>query len=501
MRILFFSLISLFVMTAMGVEPAQLETSAIKLSKALRGIPLSVKERQELAQAIQAGQGEQQYQKFIQAFLQTDQFRYKLKVKVDELVRVRTEINQNPEQRDYDNYQDNGLYLGAYDYVVRDVISQNQSWDQLLLAHEYRFQKHAVPRGDTYHDQSFFSVASGISQSDGTMEDLQNLQSYEWTFKENQVKFEESDERIAGILTTPRFMHRYVNTALNKSRRRASAVFRIFLCDSMMAAIPPTDAASEKSDFDMIFPHNGTETEQQIKERFADPHGTQADCMSCHYKLDPMGQVFGFSSAGLAPSPTPGALRYKSLSQGKVDIAVNGVRGLAKTITQQQDYVRCQVNHFWNWYVGKDFPKSEKRTLELMSKFDEVGRKPKDFIAYLVTSSEFRSKPQILNENQILARRAGSILKNCFDCHRNQNRNDEIRDWDLTEFPYKGDLQQRQGQIEMLVNELDLTGDGSKKTMPPKSSVWKLSDDQHQILKRWVEQGAPDYDGKPQVNP
>ena len=72
-------------------------------------------------------------------------------------------------------------------------------------------------------------------------------------FVEKKVSFAENDLRLAGALTTPLFFSRYATTGINKNRRRAAAIFRIFLCDKMTAAIPAMETIDDAT-FNLLYP-------------------------------------------------------------------------------------------------------------------------------------------------------------------------------------------------------------------------------------------------------
>jgi len=316
------------------------------------------------------------------------------------------------------------------------------------------------------------------------------------------ITFAPDDQRIAGAVTTPRFFGRYANTALNKNRRRAAAIFRIFLCDTMVPSVPPTDASGEDKDFATIFPDHNNYNEDQIRQNAqADVHGQLPDCKACHYKLDPLGQVFGFSAAALSPEPEPGALRYRGADGRNIDVPLRGLGDMAATLVQQPEYVSCQVRHFWNWYVGKDVPLSRNKENDLIKKFNDLGRKSQDFVAYLISLPEFRAKPEILTDDQLTARRVVKIFQNCNGCHQAQDKNQDIKAWDLTDLPYSADPAERQRDLDDIKKELDLDNGGANKKMPPKTSLWQLSTEDTALIKKWMDHGAPDFDGNPQITP
>lgn len=492
---LFAAFISTFLITfslvANAGTPAQAETYFFKLSKSLRGVPPTMEEREDFAKAIQTGTTEVFLKTKTQEYLASDKFTFKLKQKVDELLRFQqqTAFDKSP--------TDSGT---AYDRMVSDVIQSNSSWDQLLLSKSYRYLPAVAwdfPRA--YDEDKFFMLPSQGGAPPPSYDEFL-LPGLERVV--HSVTFAPDDLRIAGIVTTPRFFGRYVNTALNKNRRRAAAVFRVFLCDSMAPSVPATDSQGEKQDFDTIFPGHSSYTEDDIRRNTqADVHGQLMDCKSCHYKLDPLGQVFGFSAATLSPIAAAGNLTFKGLDGRAVSIPLRGLGDMATALVQQPEYEKCQVRHFWRWYIGKDVPVSRHKELELVQKFNDFGRKTQDFVAYLVSLPEFKERPQALTEEQLLARRAVSIMKNCNSCHQSQDKDPDIKNWDLTDLPYSQDPDERKEAIRLLRKNLDIDHDGAGKKMPPKDSLWKLSQDDFAILRDWINKGAPDFEGQLQVPP
>ncbi|MGZ3768804.1 MAG: hypothetical protein ACXVCP_04865 [Bdellovibrio sp.] len=489
-----------------GIASAQSsnEVYLFKLSKTLRsGTVPTVAERNALFQAEKANTVDNFFSEKIQEYVHSSLFKFKLKTFIDEHFRLSADKNLNSTTiYGYSTLPPKG----AYDYLVEKIVSDNLVWDSLLLAKNYTYEYFRFP---TFYktDRSFYKNILGLKQELDIVEDV-NSSPYEGDTKtliKEDVSFDPQDSRIAGVLTTPRFLTRYQNTALNKNRRRAAAIFRSFMCDDMVAAIPPKTADSEESDFGILLPATpapsvGDTTEEKLRKELSksDPHGSMPGCMACHYKLDPMGRTFALSAAGLSDKPSPGALIYNNNGH-QVDIKVTGVGDLAQKITQQKEYVDCQVNLFWKWFIGKDFPKTEARHNELVAQFESVGRRPLDFISYLVRSPEFKAPPVLLTEAQILSRKAGKVLRRCFDCHKNQDQNEMMRTWDLSDFPFGKTDKEHSDAVGFIARALDIENDGANKRMPPKDSVWQLSPDEFEIMKNWVQQGAPDYTGKRQL--
>lgn len=466
---------ALFVGSYALASDAQYETQLFKLSKSLRGTPPSTADRAALRKASQEGRAESYLKELAKSYVSDPHFYDKMKSLVDELVRVKVDVAQYDQQ----NY--------AYDNLVRSIISKNLSWDQLLTAKSYQ----TLSSNDAFgpDEPLFYSLLDPTFKSkDDILEETKERVSYSF-------EFPAEDQRLAGIVTTQRFMNRYVTTALNKNRRRAAAVYRIFLCDSMIPTAPAADSKSQMMDYDVLLPHKNLK-EEDIRRSFSgNIHGQQADCMSCHYKLDPLGQVFAFSAATLGVKASPGALRYKTKDLKQVNIPLRGFGDLGDQITQQKEYEKCQVSHFWRWFIGKDIPLTGEKEAEVITAFNKVGRKPKDFVTYLVSRPEFKAKPQILTEEQVLAHRVTTIFKSCNSCHDSQG----AYVWDLSALPYGEDQKARNEAIDTLIKVLDINHDGENAEMPPSDSLWQLSENEFATIKKWIEAGAPDFTGKPQV--
>lgn len=469
--------------------PASPETQLLKLSKSIRGEPASYADRGLLQAAVAQGKTDEFLKQKTQEYLKSSQFNLKLKQKVDELIRLIPQTR--PLSSEY--ALGPGATPSAYDLFVENLIAQNLSWDELLTGKSYRSNTNGSFLNS---EKRFYEILTGNYSSDIPFEDAFTIEKR--ILPVNEYVFSKQDPRIAGILTTPRFFDRYVNTALNKNRRRAAAIFRIFMCDTMIPTVPAQDSKSQKTDYDTILPNHSNVSEGQIRKSIAgNVHGQQADCMSCHSKLDPMGQTFGFSAATAGIKASPGALHFTGYDGRAVDIKVSGLGQLGEEIVKQPEYVKCQVSNFWRWYIGKDVPLTQAREDELTKVFNQVGRKPKDFVAHLVTLPEFTAKPAILTEDQILSRRVVKIFKNCNSCH--DSTDEDV--WDLTDLPYSRDARLRERKINALKKVLDIDGDGRKAEMPPEDSLWQLSQDEFATIKKWMERGSPDFTGKPQITP
>jgi hypothetical protein len=480
-------------------QMAQPATQLQKLSRALNGKNARVEDLKKVQSFKTTGEVQDFLRIKAREYISNKNFKTNFKFKIDELFKLRTMINS------YDT-----VPPSSYDSLVMSIINENKSWDQLLLAKDFKVfisdNHSAVNISYEGSEHKFYEILTG--GLDNTFEDFtkiiagMDLISFGYTsvkkdLIEKTYSFSEQDERVAGIMSTQKFFQRYTNTALNKNRRRAAFLFDVFLCDPMVPVVPAISNENELKDIN--FSVGKDLTEDQIKAHTkVDPHGRQADCMVCHEKLDPMGQVFSNSNLHLSPFATPGALFYRRSGQSPISTPVSGLRSLAKSISQQQEYVKCQTQHFWKWFIGDDVPLTDARQAQIVEHFTSIDRKPIDFILYLVEQPEFKKAPMPLTENQLLAREAVRVLKTCHSCHK-QNESELIDYWDMSVFPYGQDLKTRELRVAEMKKQLDTKNNSQRPRMPPRSSVWKPTQQEYSILNQWLKKGAPDLNGELQV--
>ena len=504
---IFLLILSLFVSHGLQAQvAAHPQTRLQKLSKVLQMKNASAS---DLDQIIKLS-NEPEIQSFLKSksseYMKSPAFQKKMQYKIEELFQMNVSSSEIPYQARNQSF-DYGTN-SSFDFLIKDLILKNQSWDQLLLAHEFKIKKvdAAFSRPEFEYFEVLLSQASRAVSD--TLVELKKLsqkalsgKSYYMPSQDTDeiatYQFDAQDPRVAGVLATPRFFSRYGNTALNKNRKRAAAIYRIFLCDSMVPAVPVASDELNKQDLDFL---NDQElTEQQIIEHTkVDLHGEQPDCRKCHDKLDPVGRVFSSSNFVLGPVVAKGSLYIPRSDSKPFNKEVLGPRGLAKEIVQTPEYLKCQTEHFWRWFVGEDVPLLASQHDQLVEEFEKVGRRPLDFIQYLITLPQFNQAPRALTEDQILARKAVKVLKTCHSCH-SQNPSEIINYWDLTEFPYGPNETSRQWALNSLKEVIDYKNKSERPTMPPKSSQWRPTRSEYDLLRKWIDRGAPDLNGQPQV--
>lgn len=459
-----------------------------KLSLHVRGTPPAPTEYGDLRKAQANKTTQAFFDAKIQEYFATTGYQTKMTYRLQELFKLRTAVRavgvkpvsdfQQPEYRD------------ALSNLFIDIASKNLSWDELLTAKSYRLfpiGKNTFPAGVT--DFAFLSplFPKQIPQPPN------DVTSADKPVAPVDIVADPTDVRVAGALTTSRFFNRYTTTELNKNRRRAAAVFNIFLCDPMAAAIPDPPASPD-DDLDRAFPDTTTVTEDDIAKLVAvgDKHGSDVACAKCHYKLDPVGQTFMTSTVSLSPLASPGRLTYRDQKTNVlIDVPVNGLGELGQAITKQDQYLRCQVDRFWTWFIGEDRELTETRERELINEFNRVGRRTNDFVSVLLHAPEFRTR-DFRTEFEIRADAVRGVLKNCVACH-------DAKIPDFTAWPIGGDAAAMKTWAGRISTRLDLAHDGAGRDMPPTWSVWQPSAKETALLKAWLDDGAPDEKGDRQL--
>jgi hypothetical protein len=472
-----------------------------KLSRKLRmGVEPATADQDQLAAIAQEkGPNSPEVTAFLsqkaKEYVQTKEFNDKMRYHLQTLFRFTTfttDANGLPIiTKGSDGYDDSTLMVGqmsealnASTYsVFTDVVENNKSWDTLLTGKSYRISNNIYfsdPKKIAYlQESSFFQNVRGDSTAEGI-----------------STVFNDNDSRIAGVLTSTQFRARYHAGPSNASRRLSQAVFRIFLCDNLQPAFIPV--ASEDAENVLILkglldklkqPGNAI-TEQQIINTMSEneiQHGTEATCMACHSKLDPLAQSFGlFGNIALTNTPSPGAIYFKRSASTTVNIQAAGIGELGKAITTLPEYTQCQTENFWKWFIGGEVPLADGRRAELADLFTgkkmyegkKIDRKPKDFVQMLVSQPEFRLDVEKLDPNS--PEMVQSLLRSCNQCHTSSNR------VTFGARPFGGSLAEDTRLVDELKIRILELEEGDEGAMPSNRSSWSESD--LKKVKNWVQQ-------------
>lgn len=482
------------------------ESYFFKISMALRGTQPSALEREAFKKVQATAEKDAFLRQKIKDYLTTKQHIEKLTVHLEDLfylkpTGVRTELfnfskdSMNYVGFDFENFRTDSLQYSTTSNLFRKMIKDNLSWDALLTGKTYDLPLISGQSPDALFYQQLTQDKSVQMSNIFTMvNDKSKTDSLDFL----HLDFKSDDSRLAGAITTPRFYSRFATTGLNKNRRRAAAVFRIFLCDSMAAAIPESHSDGHLKD--LIFPLASSASEDQIRGSLDARHGTQSDCMNCHYKLDPLGMTFRSSPLTLHEEPSAGKLIYKKADGNLVNIPVKGIGELGQAITQQPEYVDCQIRKFWAWYIGSDIPLEGSVLQEVTAAFESVGRRTNDFIAYLILRPEFRIRksqdPQLATVAEVRG-----LFKRCQSCHEG-NSNLQTFVPNLTQWPLNDE--QNQGSkywLDRIAYKLDLEHNGQQRQMPPDDGGFRPTLQELLNIKKWISLGAPDEAGKRMVAP
>lgn len=452
-----------------------------KLSFHIRGIPPSSAEYRALIEAQKNKTATVYLKSVIKNFIQSAYHVEKMNNRLNEYFKLRADTYfetadwpvlkeelalEKSGDFNASSYLQSYLHNNSLNDLFRTMIRENQSWDQILLKKSYRVNMNTRNHiyGSISDKDFYYPLAKKQLSTNGN--EIVNLH------------FEPNDSRIAGALTTSRFFDRYPNTAVNKNRKRAATIFRMFLCDSMNT-IALDSSPDEGRILKMVFPQNSDTKEPTIKP--GDPHGKDPACMKCHYKLDPAGLTFSTSPLSLSPFASPGALVFKRSESEKVNIPVEGLGTLARRITEQPEYVQCQIQQLWNWFVDKENSINPTSMQEIQQNFEKVGRRANDFIEYLVSTPQFMSRAQLPSDNE-LEQKVKVIFKRCDSCHKEEENIPLFAQW-----PIGGSEAAMKNYLRKITKHLDLKGDGNEADMPPAKSDWRLSAQERSALQLWVQ--------------
>lgn len=467
-----------------------------RLSMHLRGIPPLASEYQALSELSEKPPSEraQFFRTRSDEYLASREHRGKMVSRVDELLRLKTSSGL-PEGLSETAATDPKLLapelLNSLDLLVSGLVIENASWDQILLSPTLPVH---IGKPVSFNGMTFFG--GEIQFLSAVFPDITTKPEGVHTYS-----LDPTDLRFAGVLTTSRFFQRYSTTNLNKNRGRAAAVFRTFLCDDMRAVVEPS-AEEESELLKKAFPENPVPDGYHRSRNYLngrnrsnsnladdDLHGSQESCMACHYKLDPMGRAFITSGSTLSDLEAPGALVYKRADGSLVSVKGRGIGEVARAILAQPEYARCQVSHFWRWFIRADKMPPEERMGELMAGFDRVGRRVNDFIGYVVNEPEFYTND---DSNQPTLLNTKALLQRCDSCHSGLSSKTIPS---FVQFPIGASQASHEEWILKVVAHLDLAHDGVSRTMPPKESAWQPTADDIALLKIWVSQRVRDESG------
>jgi hypothetical protein len=431
-----------------------------RASLLIRGVPANF---QDLAPV--ANMNDEQFEKYLDTkmdeYMLSPLFVEKMRIRLLELFQMQVTSLTSPKLFS-DSYNVNVNAQGAFDNFIQDLVKNNQSWDNLLLGNSYRLDL-TQAKNELDFFQNVLDVDAAY-QAEGSM----NLQA----LNNNQ------QNAVAGVLTTPRFYDRFFNTKLNENRKRAAAIFRIFLCDRMQPVLLLSTDDKEQL-INKALNQSAADQGMQALSNNA-RHGADPQCKSCHYKLDPLGKAFALSGDHPTAEKISGKLTFKKADGSMVNVSFNNIRGLAEAISKQSEYVSCQTQHFWNWFVGEDTPIENKSALE--QKFTSLDKKPKEFIKHILTATRKMSRG--IKEDDIRFSQVQPIFNRCNSCHASVYTAPSVH----TQEDWKADADSML-LAQDVIRATNLHESGVVK-MPPRNAGWSLEGKERELVKAWLKGGA-----------
>jgi hypothetical protein len=483
--LLFLALGQVSISYAAPLEPA---TRLRKMSFFLRGaMQPSAQDFKELDAANTSEANlEDFFRRKAQEYTQSEPFVSNMLEKLEELFLIQTTFAIDEKIRRGQEIKDKTS--DALRNLFRDILSLNLDWNSLLTAKTYRWS--------TENQKSHVAYYWGLTSP-------QFRPSFEGGFSASP-----SEKRLGGAITTPVFAQRYGASAINLGFRRAAAILRIFMCDPMkpMVNIEEATAANQidpeilKFLFGTYSPTSKDEQKAMIQHSDMarlDRHASDPKCQGCHFKLNPAGQVLSaIGGVGLSNESTPGGLTYKENGQIK-SLPAKNIGEFAQSITQQRQYLECQVKNFWGWFMPTDSVLTDTHLAQLTEKFDDLGRKPKDFAAYLTTQPEFADSSLVkANDSMIFQTKIKSTFAKCAQCHMAMPLMP-----DFTKLPLGGNSDLNETWISKIAQRLDLKHEGKGRSMPPRNIDWDVDSSFIALVKEWIKRGSPDEMGKATLSP
>lgn len=288
---------------------------------------------------------------------------------------------------------------------------------------------------------------------------------------------------VAGLFSTSKFLSRYWNSPINANRKRAAAFYRIMLCFSMNPALEREKMAEREEALAKGIPQleGGNRTLEEIHKN---RHANQADCAKCHNLLDPVAHTMRPLELGISKFAASGVLRMNNGLNGFDQYKASSFAELVKKATRLPNYEDCQVNWLFNWIIGKDVQVHPQRFMDLLTTFNDNGRKAKTMVEKLVLSPEFRGETAKFVEAESY-KKAMAVFQNCRDCH--------------TSF-FNTSSGNMKLKLRKIVSKLDLSNDGLNRSMPPANHWWQPTVNEIQTIRAWVASGAPLTEGRPILN-
>ena len=365
-------------------------------------------------------------------------------------------------------------------FLIFRTVMENRSIDELFTSQKYW---NLVPK--TYSSNTGIFEPGGFKiQQDKAPRSktvFVKIPIGEGAFREEKLK--ETDysghPNVSGLLSTIRFLNRYWNSPVNQNRKRASAIFKSMLCDSLT---PSLEREGEKDrEKRMALGISEISTERSAAELQQNRHASQSDCRQCHSRLDPLARTMRPMELGLSNESVPGKLRFFSAFNELTEVPADNFHDIIGKITKQDKYLECQVQWLVEKIIGKDVVLLPNRFGDLTRRFERDGRRLKSFIADLLLAPEFIGEDTKFKEDSTFSG-AQRVFMNCYHCHGNF---------------VMGQTSSYKSKIKNIAEKLDLAHGGKNRQMPPMEHFWAPSSEDLGMISAWIKKGAPIASRKP----
>jgi mono/diheme cytochrome c family protein len=169
------------------------------------------------------------------------------------------------------------------------------------------------------------------------------------------VRLAPAETRFRSMLSNFDFLNTYPDTPTNKNRKRAKEIFHIFLCETL-APTDPQDHPTPPALLAAAPVDSGSPVDPP------DPHGTDPNCVGCHYRLDPLARFFDHwrppfansTTAWFDPTQAAAGMLILPLPDG-THSKVPGVAesDLGKILLAEPRVTQCTVSTAWRFLLGQ----------------------------------------------------------------------------------------------------------------------------------------------------
>jgi len=282
------------------------------------------------------------------------------------------------------------------------------------------------------------------------------------------VRLSADEPRFRSILGSLDFLNQFPDTATNKNRKRASHVFRAFLCETLSNATP-----------------------EEHFTRDDDDHANNPDCLGCHVRLDPMARFFD----GWRPPVTGGTVTWfdpAEPSSGAVVVRDGGAWSshpgagdgeLGRLLLGLPQTEACFADKAWELAHGVSVRLDAESRARLVASYRDRGTfKALLREAFLHPYFWSTEEPTPVNYADVKP-----MVQTCKSCHapgRPRQPN-----FDADNYPWRADPAENAAVLRKVFGAL--AGNPAYRRMPP-APIPALPQESLQRMREWIMGGALD---------